>query len=531
MRVHHVVLIAFKEFDNLGVGYLASVLSEDGYETCIIDFRSRKEDILGTIRRLKPLIVGFSVIYQYYIYEFQQLVSYLRQSGISSHFCAGGQYASLRYKELFEFMPSLDSAVRFEGEYTFLELVRSLHSSADWHNIRGIVYKMDGEVVVNPVRPPETDIDRFPFPMRSSPEDYALGKKFATLIAARGCVNNCSFCNNTEYIRQSSINERRVRTPANVVKEMQFLYEEKDCSVFLFDDDDFPVKTEKGYTWAEEFCNEIRLRKLSGKIMWKINCRPDEVDFDIFSLMKKNGLFLVFLGIDDGTDCGLKLLNKHMTVEQSLNGINTLKKLEIGIDYGFMLFQPSSTFRSVSQNLRFLRTICSDGYTPVLYLKLIPFFETKTEKKLIREGRLKGKPGFFDYDFPDNSLDYYYKFLEVSLSEWINHPDGLGNVSKWARNYISVYFRYYDTNGNARVLADEIKGTIAESNRFLLDTMEELVPVFESNNYEKLNEQDLKAYTSDIKERHEQYRNQIVNPVKELGRLSEYQRLKKFMRL
>ena len=82
--------------------------------------------------------MGFSVIFQYYIYEFEELISYLRKSGITSHFSAGGQYASMRYEDLFMIIPSLDSIVRFEGEYTFLELVNHIHTGEDWRKIKGI---------------------------------------------------------------------------------------------------------------------------------------------------------------------------------------------------------------------------------------------------------------------------------------------------------------------------------------------------------------------------------------------------------
>ena len=174
------------------------------------------------------------------------------------------------------------------------------------------------------------------------------------------------------------------------MRKSSYLYHKKNCSVFLFEDDDFPVRTVNGSDWLEKFCNELKGKNLADKIMWKINCRPDEVDYEKFALMKKQGLYLVFLGIDDGTDSGLKLLNKHMTVAQSLKGINTLKKLEIGFDYGFMLFQPASTFGSVNHNLDFLRQLCSDGTTPVSFLKLRPYCDTRIEMELKKEGRLKG---------------------------------------------------------------------------------------------------------------------------------------------
>ncbi|MDZ7634714.1 MAG: hypothetical protein U5L72_09970 [Bacteroidales bacterium] len=41
------------------------------------------------------------------------------------------------------------------------------------------------------------------------------------------------------------------------------------------------------------------------KILWKINCRPDEIDAESFAMMKQHGLFLAFIGLEDGTDDGL----------------------------------------------------------------------------------------------------------------------------------------------------------------------------------------------------------------------------------
>jgi anaerobic magnesium-protoporphyrin IX monomethyl ester cyclase len=526
MSGRSVIFIAFEEFDNLGVGYVASALSEEGYEPFIIDFRNQKAEILEKIRKLNPLIVGFSVIFQYYIHEYQELIIYLRKSGITAHFSAGGQYASMRYAELFKLIPSIDSIVRFEGEYSFLELVKCIYSGADWRNIKNLVYKENNKIIVNPLRPPELDIDKFPFPMRSPLEYFALYEKYATIIASRGCVNNCSFCNNTEYIRQSLVPNKRVRKPDKVVDEIEFLHNKKNCSIFLFEDDDFPVKTKKGSDWIHEFCKELNHRNLVNRVMWKINCRPDQIEYDAFSLMKSHGLFLVFVGIDDGTDCGLTRLNKHMTVAESLRGVSVLKELEIGFDYGFMLFQPESTFKSVNDNLDFLKLLCSDGFSPVTFLKLIPFFDTRIEKELEKEGRLKGKPGFLDYDFHDNSLNVYYKFIENTLMEWTTHPEGLTAVSKWARNYISVFSHFFKMTPEVKQLSSEIRKNTDQSNMFLLDTMKELSGIFDRGKYDNVNFSELTGYRDNVKEKHDQYKEQIGKAIKELCRFAEYQKLR-----
>jgi radical SAM superfamily enzyme YgiQ (UPF0313 family) len=276
----------------------------------------------------------------------------------------------------------------------------------------------------------------------------------------------------------------------------------------MFDDDDFPINSKKDTEWISKFCNGLREKGLHKTVLWKINCRPDEVDVENFSLMKKNGLFHVFLGIEDGTDSGLKKLNKHTTVERTKKSISILKKLKIEFDYGFMLFQPETTFESLKENLEFLTYLCSDGYTPLTFLKLLPLYETKVEKELLSSGRLKLINGNQDYDFLEKSMNDYYNFIMGCFSEWLINKNGVGSISHWARNYFTVYFHYFDINSEIKKFHRKIRKTISESNIFLLSIMKELASFFETRQY--LNDATLlKNYSKEIKIRHDYFKNQI----------------------
>ena len=181
-----------------------------------------------------------------------------------------------------------------------------------------------------------------------------------------------------------------------------------------------------------------------------------------------------------------------------------------------MLFQPSSTFTSINENLDFLRQICGDGYTPVTFLKTLPYFETRVEKELAREGRLKGDPGFLDYDFLDKSLDRYYDFTTDCFIKWLRAPDGLVNISKWARNYFSVYSRFFDFHPDVHKFYSMINGIISESNLFLLDTMQELIPVFESERYDQEKNESFENYSKSIDQKHEDFKKQIHSTMTKL---------------
>jgi radical SAM superfamily enzyme YgiQ (UPF0313 family) len=517
MRKRTVVFIASMEYDNLGVGYMAAILSSAGYETRTINFYNTKAGILRILKNIDPQIIGFSVIFQYHIDIFIDLIKFLREKGIKAHFTAGGHYASLKYEELFDFIPDLDSIVRFEGEYTMLELTDSIYKGTDWRKIDGLVYKENGTIITNPVRAFEKYLDKFPFPLRSPLKKYALKKKCATIIAGRGCIHNCSFCNARKFYNQPAGFIKRIRKPEMVVKEMEFLYYKKRCSVFLFVDDDFPLKSVREPNWVIKFCNELKRSGLSSKIMWQICCRPDEIDEECFTLMKNHGLFLVFLGIEDGTDAGLKRLNKGMTVEKCLRGISILKKLGIKFDFGFMMFRPSTTFESLNENIDFLKQICGDGYVAATFLKMMPYYETKVEKELIEEGRLKVTRGIRDYDFLEEWMNHFHNYIADCFMEWLRSVEGLENLSHWTRNSFSIYSHYYKDYFLDDVLKLNRKFTriISESNLFMLDTMKELASMFKSGQY-KRDIKILEKYNRRIILRHESYRQRVYRILDEL---------------
>jgi radical SAM superfamily enzyme YgiQ (UPF0313 family) len=502
MNNKSVVFVAFQQRENLGIGYMHAILSEAGYDVSIIEFRKDSANILKELSELNPLMVGFSVIFEYHIYEFQELVAYLRDKGIKSHFTAGGHFASLRPSDLFELMPTLDSIVRFEGEHSILELVDCLHKSEDWKAVPSISYRSNGEQIDNPLRALEPDLDSFPFPFRPSIQEYVLERNYATILAGRGCIYNCSFCDIREFYGQSPGPVKRIRNPAMVVDEMDYLRKEKDCSVFLFQDDDFPVRTSRTSNWVDEFCCTLRDRKLEGKLMWKINCRPDEVDLDSFKTMKQHGLFKVYLGIEDGTDAGLLDMNKRIRSSDIKRGIQILKDLGITIDYGFMLWQPTSKYVSLNENLAFLGQVCSDGYMPVSFLKMKPYLATRIEKDLMKEGRLKGRPGFLDYDFYEKSIDDFYTFVHENFNSWFFAVEGLNNSLKWARNYLSVYTFFHGTNSETESLSELLRKRASEANRFVIETTLKLSALFESGRYKLEKDSVLAAHQRTISEKH-----------------------------
>ena len=475
-----VVLVGFLAQGNLGLGYLAATLRREGHSVAVLDFESPPEAILATIERERPILVGFSLIFQFYIRRFGRLIGYLRDAGIECHFTMGGHYPSLSYEQTLAAVPELDSVVRFEGEITLLELVRALASGADWRGIAGLAYAGAEKPVATPARRLLDDLDALPYPERDFEPEIVLGRKAIPLLASRGCARTCSFCSIHTFYRTAPGKVVRTRRPAEVVREMRWLYETRGIAIFLFQDDDFPLFGKVWRRWAGEFVDELHRSGLSRRIIWKINCRADAVEPELMARMRDAGLYIVYMGLESGTEEGLRILNKGITVEQNLRAVRILKELGIMFEFGFMLLDPSSSFESVRANVDFLREIVGDGCASATFCRMLPYDGTPIKDALAEAGRLKGDVTAPDYDFLDPRLDEFYLQLAniVNLTGWIHGHEALTPQLNWAWNEAAVLERLFPDLPDMHAYRDGLRQITRESNALLFDLVDGLSRVY-----------------------------------------------------
>jgi radical SAM superfamily enzyme YgiQ (UPF0313 family) len=475
-----VLLIGFQNQGNLGLGYLSATLREHGYTVRVIDVEADAADILRAARELGPVVIGFSLIFQFYIHRYGDLIRHLRDNGVVCHFTMGGHFPSLSYEQTLSLVPELDSVVRFEGEMTLLELVDRIGSGQDWRTIEGIAYR-DGEAIVTtPLRSLLDDLDRLPYPDRDFKPIMTLGHSLIPLLASRGCARTCSFCSIQTFYRAAPGKIVRTRKPSKVVEELKSLHEDRGATIFLFQDDDFPLFGPVWQRWAGEFIQELHRSGLSRKIIWKMNCRADVVEPRLFTAMRDAGLYLVYMGLESGNDEGLRVLHKQVTVEQNLRAVRTLKEVGLLFEYGFMLFDPSSTFESVRQNLAFLREIVGDGSTAATFCRMLPYDGTPIKDDLEREGRLRGDVCNPDYDFLDPRLSRFYDALTsyVDIRGWIHGFQALSVQLSWAWNEVAVMERLFPPIAAMPEYRRTLHRIAAEANAYLLGVVEDLTYTF-----------------------------------------------------
>jgi radical SAM superfamily enzyme YgiQ (UPF0313 family) len=466
-----VLLVGYQDQGNLGMGYLAAVLQQHGHTVRLVDVRDGPESILRQVREAQPLVVGFSLIFQFFLPKFRAVAAYLRDAGVDSHFTIGGHYPSLCHDEVLAQMPELDSVARYEGELTLLDLVERLGSGQDWHEVPGLAYLREGEVCESAPRALTQDLDSLPLPYRPYDPQLILGLPTLPLLASRGCARRCSFCSIHTFYRTAPGKVVRVRAAAAVVDEMTMLYIDRGVRVFLFQDDDFPLWGRAGRKWVDELAARLWDSGLAEKAIWKISCRAEYVEPELFGALRDAGLFMTYMGIESGVESGLEVLHKQMSVQQNLDGVRILKELGIMFSYGFMLFDPSSTFETVRRNIGFLREIVGDGSSAALFCRMLPYGGTPIRDQLALEGRLKGDVTHPDYDFLDLRLNDYHRLLDRAVARWV-HNDGVSHQLNWAWDELGTVARLVPGLEGVEDYDKALRGLTAWSNEQLFRLVE-----------------------------------------------------------
>jgi len=471
------ILVGWERQENLGLRHILSYLEGEGYRVRLVPYAPGAEDkVVRAVCEADARLVGFSVIFQYNLRDYGELMKALRKAGVESHFTAGGHYPSLRPENTLREIPELDTVVRFEGELTARELLERLDRPETWGEIQGLTFRRDGEVVVNPARPLIEDLDRLPWPARGEQVQSVRGIPMAPMLASRGCLFDCSFCSIRQFYGQAPGPLRRTRSPEDVAREMRYLFDARGVRLFLFQDDDFAAKTENQRDWVGRFLLALDRERLTGRIGWKISCRVDDIEPEIMTRCRDRGLLTVYLGVESGNASGLETLNKHATVEQNLRAMRILKETGVDADMGFMLLDPGSTLESVRENVAFLREVADLGGPPICFVKTLPLAGTAMEKQLAEEGRLTGDPLRPDYRFLDPRLDHYALWITLRFSHRNSAPNGLVETLRIA-HFDQLVARAFEPEPWTEEYGAKLRRLINHANESAISTLERTLEI------------------------------------------------------
>ena len=341
-------------FPQLGLGYLAAVLEENQYEVDVIDCQAlyiNYDEFKREISKRQPDIVGLTSITLTYksALHLAKIVKELHPNCLT---VLGGPHATFWDEEALQECPHLDVVVRKEGEYTLLELVQRLEAGKSFHDVQGVTCRKDGKIVVNPDRPYIENLDELPYPARHLWPLESLRKveDVFYLTTSRGCTSWCEFC---EAVRMFG-RRFRMRSPKNVVDEIEYLYKTYDATQFTFCDDAFTVDKSR----IEELCAEILKRNL--KIIWNCGTRVDMVTKELLIKMKEAGCVSVWFGVESGSQEVLDEMQKGISTDQTVRTVGLVRELGLQPVPNVLLGFPGETKETAWKTIKFVEKLCPD---------------------------------------------------------------------------------------------------------------------------------------------------------------------------
>lgn len=173
---------------NLAIRYLKEV-AKDVADIDLMEFTINQpiEQILSTIYKGNPDMVGFST-YIWNVNEVLEIAEGLKIVKPNIKIMLGGPEVSFDGVQILEKHRFIDYIVYGEGEETFREML----IADDLCNVKGLIFRKEGEVVINPPREQIKDLDNIPSPYENINEEFK--NKIVYYESSRGCPFNCEFC-------------------------------------------------------------------------------------------------------------------------------------------------------------------------------------------------------------------------------------------------------------------------------------------------------------------------------------------------
>ena len=321
----------------------------------------------------------------------------------------GGYHPTFAHSRILQDFPSVDLAVRGEGEETILEIVRqwqlfwssprrSQIGDIDWGQILGVTWRRGDEILANPSRPNLTNLDAVPFPARdllpplnaySSYADGVAGKMRlkASIVSSRGCPFHCNFCSIITFYGDAGGKSWRGRSAENVVAEMVELHDTHGASHFEFQDDNFFVRPDRALGIVESFARTGR------DFSFAFLTRADQIvkGERYFPALRQAGLRYVSVGIESGSDASLERMVKQSSVDVNRRALQILHDNDVAAQVEFIMFEPGSTLADLQANLRFIEEQGLFGYfPPLIFSNLLLLTGTPIREQVEREQGLMG---------------------------------------------------------------------------------------------------------------------------------------------
>jgi anaerobic magnesium-protoporphyrin IX monomethyl ester cyclase len=337
------------DYEPQGIMQLSSVLKEAGHEVGLAI--AAQEDPVQVAKEFEPDILGYSVMtgsQRYYLDLNLKIREALNGHPVMSVF--GGPHPTF-FPEMIE-EPGVDGLCTGEGEGPIVDLANALGNGGLKPDIPNWWFKIDDEIVKNPVRPLVRDLGSLPLPDRELIYDkhiYSRNAPIKRFMGSRGCPYQCTYCFNHAYYqiykRERRGNQRPVDT---IIEEAQWVRSRWPLEYVFFIDDLFIIFDDWLEEFAEKWPKQVGLPFFCNVRADLLMRGPHKVN-----LLAKAGAFTVSMGIEAANDrIRTSLLKRHMTRDHIIQAGNLLRGAGINVTATNILGLPSGTLEDDLETMR-----------------------------------------------------------------------------------------------------------------------------------------------------------------------------------
>ncbi len=357
------------------LSYATGVLMEfSNHKPLLVDAIAKEMDQKETLKMIdkfdpEMIVVETSTPTIHSDVNFVDKIKEIKESKI----VLAGKHVSALPIDTMQMSKNIDFLARGEYDYTIKDIADHLEKnglkSNNLKQIPGISFRENKTIINTPPRPLIQDLDALPFVSKVYKEflsvydyRYALARyPMLQTWTSRGCPARCNYC---DYPQVFTMHTFRMRSPKNVVDEIEFINKKMpQVKEIFFEDDTFTINRDR----VSSICKEIKERGLD--VVWSCNARA-QLDYDIMKTMKDAGARILIVGYESGNQQVLNNIRKGIELAQAERFTRDAKKVGLRIFGCFMIGLSGDTKESVEQTFQFAKRMNPDM---VFFQQAVPF--------------------------------------------------------------------------------------------------------------------------------------------------------------
>ena len=387
------------------------------------------------IQAEQPDVVGISIVLQQQMFSTMTFCALIKQHFPHIHVTIGGNTVTrlrdvLPQSPLFQYF---DSAVVYEGETAFTQLVEAVGAKQSLAHVPNTIYKDETGIHVSPLSYaedmaalPPPDFDGLPL------EKYFVPTRVLPYLATRGCYwGRCEFCDHGEGYTAGY----RSKKIQDILADITYLRDKYGAKHFHFTDESYPPALFRKLSRG--------LLESNMDIFWTTHMRFEKslLEDAVWQDAKESGCRYLHFGYESGVERVLQLMDKATTAEVMTKHLKLTAEAGIWNHcMGFFGF-PGETKEEAWQSVQFLEQnkdhVHSLGFGT---------FDLGRHNPVAKHPEKWGVTAYKNPEW-DLALDYYYTVkngMSIEEAERVfeqferNHNPGW-DLRLYIREYIFLY--------------------------------------------------------------------------------------------